>query len=73
MTLIVLCIGVGQCACTTDIKQLWEKMDRVQDSVAANNASSQGRLNSVNFNTKTPSLIPSSSTIISLLAVLQSK
>ena len=28
----------------TDIKQLWEKMDRVQDSVAANNASSQGRL-----------------------------
>ena len=46
---IVLHTGVGQCACTTDIKQLWEKMDRVQDSVAANNASSQGKLHVLTF------------------------
>ena len=39
---LCICTGVGQCSCTTDIKQLWEKMDRVQDSVAANNASVQG-------------------------------
>ena len=46
---IVLHTGVGQCACTTDIKQLWEKMDRVQDNVAANNASSQGKLHVLTF------------------------
>ena len=34
---LYICTGVGQCSCTTDIKQLWEKMDRVQDSVAGNN------------------------------------
>jgi len=39
---IYICTGVGHCSCTTDIKQLWEKMDRVQDSVAANNASVKG-------------------------------
>ena len=48
-THIVLHTGVGQCPCTTDIKQLWEKMDRVQDSVAANNASSQGKLHVLTF------------------------
>ena len=41
--------GVGQCACTTEIKQLWEKMDRVQDNVAANNASSQGTSHANHF------------------------
>ena len=58
--------GVGQCASTTDIKQLWEKMDRVQDSVAANNASSQGRL-FLWMISSTP--IPGSLTCVSLLTM----
>ena len=44
MYLNILTTGNGQCACTTEIKQLLGKMDRVQNSVAANNASNQSKL-----------------------------
>lgn len=35
---------MGQCDCTSDIKQLLGKMDIIQNSVAANNESYQGKL-----------------------------
>ena len=38
--------GMGECACTSDIKQLLGKMDIIQNSVAANNASYRGKLSS---------------------------
>ena len=36
--------GMGQCDCTSDIKQLLGKMDIIQNSVAASNESYQGKL-----------------------------
>ena len=49
---------MGQCACTSDIKQLLGKMDIIQTSVAANNESYQGKLSlTINEHTQDNNLV----------------